>query len=205
MKLRRSRSARNFRVKNHLPKDIEKPVIAQFQQGDVPVFTLSAVSDKRTTEDIRKIVDQGLKENSKRVSGVANVEVAGGRERKILIEADQVKLAAYGCPLDEVTSVLGANDLNLLGEVKNETDRYLIRVIGEFNDLEKIRNMALRQTHGRLGAPREGRCRRQRFPILSPMNTSAERPSPSSRSIFKKKAVKTPSRSPKLCRSKWKK
>ena len=135
------------KIKNHLPKDIEKPVIAQFQQGDVPVFTLAAVSDKRTTEEIRKIVDQNLKENFKRVPGVANVEVAGGRERKILLEVDQVKLAAFGIPMDEVTSTLGVNNLNLLsGEVERATDRFLIRVIGEFQDLEQIRNMALRRT-----------------------------------------------------------
>src|SRR3989338_240964 len=38
------------KVKNLLPKEIEKPVIAQFQQGDVPVLIVSATSESRTTE-----------------------------------------------------------------------------------------------------------------------------------------------------------
>ncbi len=134
------------KIKNKLPKEIEKPVIAQFQQGDVPVFILAATSEHRTTEDIRKLVDQTMKENIKRVPGVANVEIAGGRERKILIEADQVKLAAYGIPIDEVTGILGSNNLNLLsGEVERTTDRYLVRVIGEFDSLDQIKNMAIRR------------------------------------------------------------
>jgi HAE1 family hydrophobic/amphiphilic exporter-1 len=79
------------KIKNQLPKEIEKPVIAQFQQGDVPIVIIAVTSDQRTTEDIRKIVDQGVKENFRRVAGVANVEVAGGRERKILVEFPSMK------------------------------------------------------------------------------------------------------------------
>lgn len=135
------------KVKNQLPKEIEKPVIAQFQQGDVPVFIVAATSESRTTEEIRKIVDFQIKENLKRVSGVANVEVAGGRERKILVEVDQVRLASYGIPIDEVTGVLGSNNLNLLsGEVRRSQDRFLVRVIGEFESVDQIKNMGIRRT-----------------------------------------------------------
>lgn len=135
------------KIKNQLPKEIEKPVIAQFQQGDVPIIIIAVTSEMRTTEDIRKIVDQSMKEAFRRVTGVANVEVAGGRERKILVEADQTRLAAFGIPIDEVTSVLGVNNLNLLsGEVERTNDRYLIRVHGEFDSIDQIRNMALRRT-----------------------------------------------------------
>lgn len=135
------------KVKNQLPKEIEKPVIAQFQQGDVPIVIVAAISDKRTTEEIRKIVDATMKEALKRVSGVANVEIAGGRERKILVDVDQVKLASYSIPIDEVTATLGANNLNLLsGEVERPKDRYLVRVIGEFDSVDKIKNMLLRYT-----------------------------------------------------------
>lgn len=135
------------KIKNQLPKEIEKPVIAQFEQGDVPIVIIAVTSENRSTEDIRKIVDTQMKEAFRRVPGVANVEVAGGRERKILVEADQTRLAAFGIPIDEVTSTLGANNLNLLsGEVERTSDRYLIRVQGEFESLEQIRNMALRRT-----------------------------------------------------------
>ncbi len=135
------------KVKNLLPKEIEKPVIAQFQQGDVPVIIVSATSEKRSTESIRKIVDDTMKEALKRVGGVANVEIAGGRERKILVESDQVRLAAYGISIDELTGALGANNLNLLsGEVERVQDRVLVRMIGEYETVEQIRSLALRRT-----------------------------------------------------------
>ncbi|MCG3177318.1 MAG: Cobalt-zinc-cadmium resistance protein CzcA [Candidatus Omnitrophica bacterium] len=135
------------KIKNQLPKEIEKPVIAQFQQGDVPIIIVSATSERRTTEEIRKIVDNTMKESLKRVAGVANVEIAGGRERKIMVEADQTRLAAFGIPIDEVTGALGSNNLNLLsGEVERTRDKYLVRVIGEFDSISQIENMGLRRT-----------------------------------------------------------
>ncbi len=135
------------KVKNLLPKEIEKPIIAQFEQNDVPVFIVAATSEVRSTEEIRKVVDNLMKDNLKRVSGVANVEVAGGRERKILVEVDKVRLASFGIPIDEVTSTLGANNLNLLsGEVERTRDKYLVRMIGEFETMEQIKNLGLRMT-----------------------------------------------------------
>ena len=90
------------RIKNKLPKEIEKPIIAQFKRSDVPIVIIAVTSLKRTTEELRKIVDENIKERLKRITGVADTEVAGGRERKILVEADQRRLAAYNLSLERV-------------------------------------------------------------------------------------------------------
>ena len=76
------------RVKNKLPKEIEKPIIAQFKRSDVPIVILAVTSLKRTTEEIRKIVDENVREAIKRVNGVADAEVAGGA----LVRADEVRV-----------------------------------------------------------------------------------------------------------------
>jgi len=39
------------RVKNKLPKEAERPIIAQFRKSDVPILILSVTSRLRTTED----------------------------------------------------------------------------------------------------------------------------------------------------------
>jgi len=130
------------RVKNKLPKEIEKPIIAQFKRSDVPIMILAVTSLKRTTEEIRKIVDESAREAIKRVSGVADAEVAGGRERKILIEADQRKMAAYSVPLERVISTIGQNNLNLLsGEIGRGDQKYLIRTIGLYKNIDDIKNI----------------------------------------------------------------
>ncbi|GAF76219.1 unnamed protein product, partial [marine sediment metagenome] len=135
------------RVKNKLPKEVEKPIIAQFKRSDVPIMILAVTSPRRTTEEIRKVVDEVVKERIKRVGGVANVEVGGGRERKILVEVSQRALVKYSLPLERVINMLGLNNLNLLsGEIKKEKDKYLIRTIGEFESLDDIKDIGVSTT-----------------------------------------------------------
>ncbi|MDD5496104.1 MAG: efflux RND transporter permease subunit [Candidatus Omnitrophica bacterium] len=130
------------RVKNKLPKEIEKPIIAQFKRSDVPIVIMAVTSPKRSTEEIRKIVDENIKEGLRRVNGVADVEVAGGRERKILVEVDQRKLAAYSLSLERVISSIGMNNLNLLsGEIDKENKKYLIRAIGLYKTVDDVKNI----------------------------------------------------------------
>jgi len=135
------------RVKNKLPKEIEKPVIAQFKKGDVPIVIMAVTSPKRTTEEIRKIVDGEIKERLKRINGVANIDVGGGRERKILVEVDKNLLAKYSLSLEKVISILSTNNLNLLsGDYKKERNKYLVRIMGEFKTISEVKNMGVGQT-----------------------------------------------------------
>ena len=134
-------------VKNKLPDEAEKPVIAQFKRSDVPIVILAVTSNRRSTEELRKIVDETIKERIKRTPGVANVEVAGGRERKILVEVDQRALVRYSLPLDRIISMLSMNNINLLsGEIKREREKYLIRTIGEFETIDDIKNIGVSTT-----------------------------------------------------------
>src|SRR3989338_7483775 len=130
------------RVKNKLPKEIEKPIIAQFKRSDVPIVILAVTSLKRTTEEIRKIVDENVRQAIKRINGVADAEVAGGRERKILVEADQRRMAAYSVPLERLISMISLNNLNLLsGDVEKGDEKYLIRAIGLYKSVDDIKNI----------------------------------------------------------------
>lgn len=66
------------KIRNKLPRDIEKPIVAHYSEGDYPVLILSLTSDKVTPEKLRELVDNRLKPQLSRVNGVANVEVGGG-------------------------------------------------------------------------------------------------------------------------------
>ena len=132
------------KVKDKLPAEVEKPVIAKYDQADVPIITLAFSSPRMSTEEVRKIVDERVKERFQRIPGVANVEVIGGRERKILVELDQKRLQAYSIPIQQVIHVLGANNLNLLsGELEGRRDKLLVRTIGEYKTLEDIKNIGI--------------------------------------------------------------
>ena len=72
-------------IKDSLPSECERPVIAKFEHSDMPVLIVALAAKDYTPEKLRKFVDDDIKEQILRVPGVANVEVGGGRERKIIV------------------------------------------------------------------------------------------------------------------------
>ncbi|MBU4589991.1 MAG: efflux RND transporter permease subunit [Candidatus Omnitrophica bacterium] len=132
------------KIRDMLPREIEKPIIAQYKESDLPVLLLAVTGEGYTPEMLRKVVDEEIKERILRVEGVANVDVYGGRERKILVEVDKDKLHQYNVPMERVVSALGANNLNLLaGGIERQKKKYLVRIIGEFKTLEDIENIGI--------------------------------------------------------------
>ncbi|MBD3296550.1 MAG: MMPL family transporter [Candidatus Omnitrophica bacterium] len=132
------------KVKEKMPKEAERPIIAQFSQTDVPIVIFAVTSRKRTTEELRKIVDEKVKERVKRITGVANVEIGGGRERKIIIEVDEKALYRYAVSMNRLISALGSNNLNLLtGNLERKKDKLLIRAIGQYETVDDIKNVGV--------------------------------------------------------------
>lgn len=138
---------RMAKIKNKLPKDIEKPIVAHYAENDYPVIIISLTSDQKTPEQLRDLVDNNLKPKLTRVTGVANVEVGGGRERKILIELDQNRVEAYGLNIREITGKIGVNNLNLQAG-KTETDRNTlqVRAIGQYATIEDMKKLSIAVT-----------------------------------------------------------
>ncbi|MFH1478653.1 MAG: efflux RND transporter permease subunit [Candidatus Omnitrophota bacterium] len=132
------------KVRDKLPKEIQKPIIAQYKESDRPVYLLAVMGEGYTPEAMRKIVDEQFKESLLRIEGVANVEVYGGRERKILVDIRKNKLKQYNIPIDLVVNALGSNNLNLLaGDIEQDYNKYLVRIIGEFKSLDYIKNIGI--------------------------------------------------------------
>ena len=138
------------RIRSKLPKQIEKPVIAKFEQQDRPIVILAVTALGYTPEMLRRIVDENIKDRILRVNGVANVDIGGGRERKILVEVDQRKLQAYNLPIGRVINALNTNNIDLLlGSYDNKRNKHLIRVSGGFKSIENIENVGIAVTPSR--------------------------------------------------------
>ena len=135
------------RIRSKLPKQIEKPVIAKFEQEDRPVMILAVTGLGYTPETLRRIVDETVKDRILRVSGVANVDIGGGRERKILVEVDQRKLQSFKLPIGRVINALNTNNLDLLlGSYDKKREKHLIRVTGGFKTIDDIKNVGVAAT-----------------------------------------------------------
>ena len=131
-------------IKHNLPKETEKPIIAKFEQSDSPIIILSLSSPEKTPEQLREIAEEQLKEKIMRVSGVANVEFGGGRERKFLIEMHNAKLLGYKLSILEVVNKINLANLSIsAGEINQNSKDFVIRATGEYTNIEEIENTAI--------------------------------------------------------------
>ena len=130
-----------------LPKEIEKPVIANFDDSQAAVMVFALTSKTLSPEEIRDLVETELKPVLTRVDGVASVEIYGGRERKILVEIDRDKMVAYNIPIEKIMDILGQSNINLLaGSV--ETGKYdlALRSMGAFKSVEEVGDIGIQAT-----------------------------------------------------------
>lgn len=132
------------RVISKLPPEIEKPVIAHFEENDTPIFILAVTSPRLSPEEVRRLVDDRLKDRLLRAPGVANVEVGGGREGKILIELDRSRMLAYRLSPHQITSLIGRRNVAIqVGNVRGVTRVSPIRVGGQVRSLDDLRNVVV--------------------------------------------------------------
>jgi HAE1 family hydrophobic/amphiphilic exporter-1 len=122
-----------------LPEDLEKPVVSKHNPNDQPIVILS-VTAPVSPDKLRRYVDNEIKDRFAQISGVAKVDVIGGREREIIVKLDPEKLAAHNLTIFQVAALLKAQNTTIPGGfVTGENREYSVKVSGEYCSLDEIR------------------------------------------------------------------
>lgn len=135
----------------NLPLEAKSPVLLRFNPSTEPIMRLvisartDASSDAEAVRqliELRRYADEDLKKKLEPVAGVAAVKVGGGLEDEIQVDIDQQKLAQLSLPIDNVIKRLKEENINISGgRLEEGSQRYLVRTVNQFADLEDIRNL----------------------------------------------------------------
>jgi hydrophobic/amphiphilic exporter-1 (mainly G- bacteria), HAE1 family len=131
-------------IKVRLPRDASEPLVVPFNPFELPVMTISVTGD-RSPLALRRIATDIIKEEIEKIDGVASAAVEGGLEREILVEVNQKKLSSYDVAiLDVVDSITDANLNYPAGTIKESFYEYLIRTLGEFEDVREVESVVVK-------------------------------------------------------------
>jgi len=134
-------------IRASLPRDALSPTISKLDINAVPVLYYG-MSSERPSKQLRYIAEEIVTNRLARVPGVASVTVLGGDKREIRVEVDQGRLDAYGLNIMQVVQALQAANLNVPGgRIEEQRREYAIRVVGEFENLDQIRNVRIPVTN----------------------------------------------------------
>ncbi|PIE34861.1 acriflavin resistance protein [candidate division KSB3 bacterium] len=135
-------------VINDLPDDADRPITAQFDLSSIPIGQV-AVMAPRPVEEIYQIVDNVIADRFKQISGLAQVEVAGGKEREIVISVSSKKLEAFGLSILDVDSMISSFNIKLpAGRIIEGEQEINVKLQGEFESLDVIRSLEIPTSRG---------------------------------------------------------
>ncbi len=132
------------RVTRELPKDMDPPIIMKADPSQLPVMEVTLSSPERSLVWLRDWADNWLQDRLTTVEGTAGAEIVGGLKREIRIHLDPDRLRGMGLTPAQVGRALQLSNLETFaGRVTVETREIIARTMGEFENLDEIRNVAV--------------------------------------------------------------
>ena len=136
------------RVYDNLPEDCDRPTIFKFNTSMMPIL-FYAITAKESYPGLEKLIDEKIINPLNRVDGVGSVSMVGTPTRMIYVDVDPQRLDAYNLTLEQIGGVISTENMNLpLGNIKMGKMDYQIRVQGEFNESERIKNLIVSDYSG---------------------------------------------------------
>ena len=135
------------KAKPELPPDAEEPEIIEVNASDWPVM-IANVSGAMDPLRLKELAED-IKDDIEKIPGVLRVDIAGGVEREIHVEAEPEKLRYHKVSLNDVINVLRAENVNLPGgNIEVGSMKYTVRVPGEFENVQMIEDLVLKAPDG---------------------------------------------------------
>ncbi len=129
-------------ITQDLPDDADKPLIEKFDPFDDPTLSIALFSDTMPIQDIYEYADKVLKDKFSQVSGVASVDVVGGKERQINVRIDLPRLMNYRVSILDVIAAIRKRNLDVpAGSMDRGKFEIGVRLKGQFESVEEIPEM----------------------------------------------------------------
>lgn len=135
-------------IRNLLPVNAKEPVVQKYDVNTQPIIYYG-LTGRRPSRDLRDMADNIIKPRLGKVPDVAAINISGGDVREISVGVRRDRLDAYGIGINQLVQLLQSNTLNFpAGHVIEGNREYSIRVVGEFPDVETIRNSRVHMPNG---------------------------------------------------------
>ncbi|WP_411682673.1 efflux RND transporter permease subunit [Clostridium thailandense] len=135
------------KAKRSLPDDASDPVISKIDTDAMSVMTL-AVSGTASFDEIYNQADK-LKTEIEKVPGVGQVTLGGADKKELIIKLDKTAVEYYGITINSISNTLKNSNTNMpAGQIKQDKINKSIRVMGEFQNIDEIKNVLIPTTNG---------------------------------------------------------
>lgn len=139
-------------IRRSLPDEVDQPIVFSYDPNDEPVVVLALTSDTRSPRELRTLATRQLEQRIERLQGIASAETAGGFDRQINVRISNAQMRAYNLDVSDISSRIQQENVQVpAGELTEGETVFSLRTIGDFRNIEEIRNSIVAVTDD--GAP----------------------------------------------------
>jgi len=132
--------------RSYLPKGARDPLVVKFSLSQIPII-FWGITGNRSNAELKKLVEDEVARRLERIDGVAAAQVFSMETREILVDVDKNALQALGLSIDRIVGALAMDNMNMpAGHLVEGHSDYLVRTLGEYENLEDIRNTVIGAT-----------------------------------------------------------
>lgn len=137
-------------AKRELPDDLlQDPIIMDIDFSEFPILNINLSGDY-SIEDLKDYAEY-LEDEIKTYTEISKVEIKGVNEREIKINVNPHKLEAYNLNFFDIERAIQNENISISGgELRFGDTKRSLRTVGEFEDVEEIRNIIIKTERGNM-------------------------------------------------------
>ncbi|MEZ4984551.1 MAG: efflux RND transporter permease subunit [Saprospiraceae bacterium] len=132
------------KAKPNLPNDLDtEPSVLDINLAEIPIVTVN-ISGDFTSDELLHYAEF-LQEEIEAIDEVARAEIKGEMEREVKIDIDLRRMESMEVSFSDVENAIAMENMTMSsGEIVNNNFRRAVRVVGEFTNMEELKNMIVK-------------------------------------------------------------
>lgn len=137
-------------VRKRLPDDIDEPTVQTVDLSSRPIVAYTFSSEVRSRGEIRRLIEDSIKDELQMVEGVSEVTVLGASTRAIRLVVKPEKLAEYNISFQNILDKVNDENYNTPGgKAKNKDMEITVRTVGKYKNIDDIKNVVITNVNNR--------------------------------------------------------
>ncbi len=134
------------------PPGASQPLVKPIDVDDVPVVavTLSGAAGTNYDDGQLRLVADHVLDELRKVPGVGNTAIIGGRSRQVRVTLDPLRSAGYGLSPLQIAGAINVSNANLLsGDLEQGSKKLMLETGGFFSNANDVRNAVVGVANGK--------------------------------------------------------
>ena len=135
------------RVSRQLPERVEQVTVVKADDDADPVMNLSIVSDTLTQEQLTRIVEKDVVPMLISIKGVADVALAGNRQRVLRVAVDPLRMTSFNLSVNDVAGALMQAPFDVpAGSFRSRDQELIVRANASVVDANDVADIVIRDS-----------------------------------------------------------